>query len=248
MPPAWWQPARIPAGIAMGSSPWACGWTTTAGPSFSSPVDQPEHAAAVGRLAAAAGLDACAWAAQVHGGTVLRADEAGLLGEADALWTATPGLGVVGRSADCPLVLVAGPDAAGHGRWGFAHASWRSTVAGITGRLVAAMVADGMRPDRTQAVIAPSAGPCCYEVGPEVAAAAHDTYGERAGAWFPVLGTGQAFDLWRAAATELEAAGVPAGQVRPSGICTICGGDTYPSHRREQGRAGRFAAVSGGRR
>jgi len=243
MRPAWWRDAP---GVTAESG-WACGWSTTAGPDFASAPDSPAHARAVADLASAAGVAAAAWDRQVHGGTALRADGPGCLGDADALWTARPGLAVVGRGADCPLVLVMGPDAAGAGRWGFAHASWRSTVAGITGGLLAEMAADGMRPDRTRAVIAPSAGPCCYEVGPEVAAAARDHFGAAASDWFPLLGDGRAFDLWRAAARELETGGVPAAAIRPSGICTICGTGPYPSHRREQGRAGRFAALSGGR-
>ena len=38
-----------------------------------------------------------AWARQVHGPGVLEVAGPGLAGDADALWTATPGLGVVGR-------------------------------------------------------------------------------------------------------------------------------------------------------
>jgi len=49
-----------------------------------------------------------AWVRQVHGGVVLRVDEAGLAGEADALVSDRPGLLLRGRSADCPLVLAAG--------------------------------------------------------------------------------------------------------------------------------------------
>ena len=56
-----------------------------------------------------------------------------------------------------PLVLVGGRLGSGDVIWGFAHASWRSTVAGITGSLPAAMTAAGLRPETARAVICPSA-------------------------------------------------------------------------------------------
>lgn len=240
-PPTWLRRLPVPA-----ANRWRFGWTTASGPDFRSPVDSPEHAAAVSRLVAAVGLRDAAWVRQVHGRQVAHAEQPGLLGEADAVWTRAPGLGVVGRSADCPLVLVAGTDGAGHGRWGFAHASWRSTVAGITTSLLRDMKREGMRPEQTWAVVCPSAGPCCYEVGPEVRQAALAQLGPAAAEFFPPLRERSAFDLWRANAAQAEAAGLPADHVRVSGVCTICGGDEYPSYRRQRDRAGRFAAVSGG--
>jgi YfiH family protein len=220
---------------------WRHGWTTKSGPEFLCPPTSPQHAAAVARLVAAAGLQDGAWVQQVHGGKVLRATTAGYLGQADALWTTEPGLGVIGRSADCPLVLVAGPN-----HWGFAHASWRSTVAGITATLLRDMTAAGLNPRQARAVICPSAGPCCYEVGPEVQEAAVAQLGAGILDCFPTLGPRPAFDLWRANRAVLAAAGLPAAQIYTTGQCTICGGDDYPSYRREQDQAGRFAAISGG--
>ena len=220
---------------------WRHGWTTSAGPDFHSAPTSNEHSTAVAQLVTAAGLQEGAWVQQVHGGQVLRAEQPGYLGEADAVWTTKLGLGVVGRSADCPLILVAGP-----GCWGFAHASWRSTVAGITGSLLQEMKQAGLQADLAVAVICPSAGPCCYEVGPEVQAEAEAQLGPGVAEFFPSLGTRPAFDLWRANRAVLETCGVPARQIFVAGVCTICGGEDYPSHRRQQGQAGRFAAISGG--
>ena len=234
--PAWLR--RIPeAALPF----WRHGWSTNDGPDFLSPPTSAAHATAVSRLVAAVGLQQGAWVQQVHGGRVVRAEEPGYLGQADAVWTTQPGLGVVGRSADCPLILIAGPQ-----HWGFAHASWRSTVAGITSTLLREMMNAGLQPEQTRAVICPSAGPCCYEVGPEVQAEAVARLGPGVGKFFPSLGDRPAFDLWRANQAVLAAAGLPARQVFVTGVCTICGGEDYPSHRRQRGRAGRFAAISGG--
>jgi len=205
------------------------------------------HAGEVARLAAALGLDGIAWAHQVHGAAVREAAAASLVGpdgEADALWTDRPGLGVLGRSADCPIVLVAGRRADGTPLWGMAHASWRSTVAGITTRLLAAMSEAGLETASLRAVIAPSAGPCCYEVGEEVRRAALDGLGDRAAAFFLTRGGALYFDLWSANRDALLRAGAHADAVRVDGRCTICGGG-FPSYRRDGEGPARLGGVLG---
>jgi copper oxidase (laccase) domain-containing protein len=224
---------------------WRCGWTTVAGPDFSPSPDSLEQASACASLAAAVGLAGVAWARQVHGGDVLRAGRPGCVGDADALWTDRPGLGVVGRSADCPLILVRGAGPGG-GLWGMAHASWRSTVAGVTEALLRAMTAAGLDAATAEACICPSAGPCCYEVGDEVLAAATAARGGEAAAHFRRRGDRWLYDLWGANTEQLLAAGLPARNIGAAGVCTICGGDDYPSYRRQGAAAGRIAAVSGG--
>lgn len=246
-------PGWLLTDAALEAAGWRHGWTTGEGPDFRGDPAMPPMAAAMARLCRAARLPQAAWVRQVHGGCVLRAGGPGLAGEADALWTTRPGLAVVGRGADCPLVLVGGRREDGGGVWGFAHASWRSTVAGITPALVAAMAAAGLRPSAARALICPSAGPCCYEVGPEVRAAMLSARGERAAAWFrPHEAEGRPpkwrLDLWAANEAELRAAGLPTASVGNRRHCTICGGAVYPSHRRDGERAGRLAAFIAGPR
>jgi hypothetical protein len=114
-------------------------------------------------LAASIGIDE-AWAevTQVHADTVIEATESGAVGEADALWTRQRGLPLAVFTADClGVVLVS------EGAVGVAHAGWRGMAAGVVGKLRAAMSAAGHVPIR--AAVGPGIGPCCFEVGPEVA-------------------------------------------------------------------------------
>ncbi len=233
---------------ALAAAGWPHGWTTTAGPDFRADPGSPAMAVAMAALRDAAGVDGVAWAHQVHGGRVLRADGPGLTGDADALWTDRPGLAVVGRGADCPLVLVGGRRDDGAAVWGFAHASWRSTVAGITTSLLAAMAAGGCRAATVRALVCPSAGPCCYEVGDEVRQAALAALGDEAAAHFTRRGERWLLDLWAANTAQLVAAGVPPEAIALTGLCTICGDGRYPSHRRCGDAAGRFAAFIAGAR
>lgn len=224
---------------------WRAGWTTAQGPDFRAPTDSAEQNAAMAELAQAAGLDHTAWADQVHGAAVLRVTAPGLAGQADALWTDVPGLGVTGRSADCPLILVGGHRPDGTGVWGFAHASWRSTVRNISSTLVLDMISAGAGPETMRACLCPSAGPCCYEVGPEVREEALSRLGPATERFFAAHCDRWKFDLWAANSAQLLAAGLAAESIQVAGECTICSAAGYPSYRRDGDRAGRFAAIVG---
>lgn len=116
------------------------------------------------RVAASAlGLtDQWATVRQVHGNTVLRVDGPGVAGEGDALWTTVAGLPLAIFTADCLGVVVHGPGAVG-----VAHAGWRGAAAGVVESLVTVMAGAGHPPHH--AYVGPGIGPCCFEVGDDVA-------------------------------------------------------------------------------
>lgn len=230
-------------------SPLVHSWTASDGPDFRGSPETEEHAGLVSRLASAVHLPNAAWVTQVHGGDVIGVETGGWSGRADGLWTDKPGLGVVGRSADCPLVLIGGPKVLpdNNGRthaWGFAHASWRSTLAGISSSLVNALAGAGVSPADMRACICPSAGPCCYEVGQEVVAAAEQSHPEMSGVWFPQTEGKTFFNLWQANIDILVRAGIPEAQILSVETCTICNSG-YFSFRRDGDSAGRIAAIIG---
>jgi copper oxidase (laccase) domain-containing protein len=70
------------------------------------------------------------------------------------------------------------------------------------------------------AAIGPSAGPCCYEVGPEVA----DLFDAD-------LTHERRLDLWSATERRLRAAGVT--RIERVDLCTICHAELFFSHRRD---------------
>jgi YfiH family protein len=215
--------------------------TTREGPDVQQVRQDP---AAAGReIARVLNLNEVAFLEQVHGGEALACERGGCAGSADGLVTATKGLALLGKSGDCPLVLIG--DRRGRAV-GFAHASWRATVAGITATVIGRMVGLGCDPGDLVACICPSAGPECYEVGDEVHAAAIRGVGPHAGTFFrPGPGGKPHFDLWRANACAAARAGLSARAIHVAGVCTLCRNDLFPSHRREGESAGRFAAVLG---
>lgn len=100
---------------------------------------------------------------QVHSAYVIVASRSGNLGDGDALVATTPELPIVVATADCvPVVLEAAQASA------VVHAGWRGAAAGVLPAAVRTMNELGHPP--TRAAIGPAIGPCCYEVGEEVAA------------------------------------------------------------------------------
>jgi len=179
-----------------------------------------------------AGLAGWATVTQVHGRRCVRVAGPGRAGEADALWTDVPGLPLAVRVADCAAVAVADPD---RGLVGLAHAGWRGAAAGVVPSLVRAM---GVAPARCSAAISAHLGACCFEVGPEVA----EAFGGRC--CEPRPGGRFRLDLGAALRQELEALGVPAGQIHSEGGCTACRAELFFSHRRDRGATGRMVTVA----
>jgi YfiH family protein len=237
--PGGWLVGRFPALSALSGIVHAV--TTRRGPAFGPHAESPQTAAAVAELGLRLGLRETAWCHQVHGSEVLNVVAGGLAGNGDALVTDEGGVGILCRSADCPLVLVTAP---GVGAVGVAHASWRATIRGVTARLIQELAGRfGASPALMTACISPSAGPCCYEVGPEVLEAAVEGLGEHARAFFTQRRDRTLFDLWRANADQLRRGGLSPGRIHVAGICTIHRSDLFPSYRADRAESGRFAAV-----
>ncbi len=178
---------------------------------------------------------------QVHGARV------GVVGTAhlgtvqpatDALVTDAPGVPLLMRFADCSPVVLFDPL---RRVVGIAHAGWRGVVAGTVASTLRTMQARwGCEPSALWAGIGPTIGPCCYEVGPEVAAAVTAACPPEAAVVRSVDGR-LYLDLPGAVRAQLHAAGVE--QVEDSGLCTACHVDEFFSHRAERGRTGRFGVV-----
>ncbi|MBO5394140.1 MAG: laccase domain-containing protein, partial [Pseudomonas sp.] len=102
-----------------------------------------------------------AWLSQVHGVVVAPANPE-LIVEADASWTATPGIACTAMTADCLPALFC--DRAGT-RVAAAHAGWRGLAAGV---LEAAAQSLNVEPREILVWLGPAIGPKAFEVGGEV--------------------------------------------------------------------------------
>ena len=191
--------------------------------------DEPDNVAENrSRLCALVGADEARLAMnrQIHGATVHRA-EAGRRGEpGDGLWTDEPRLPMLAVVADCLPVALArrrGEQPA----LAVLHVGRLGLMEGIIEKAVATI-------GNASAVVGPGIGPCCYEVGPEVAEPYRARFGEK------VL-HGRNLDLWSAAEGVLREAGVEA--VERIDLCTACNPDLFFSHRRDRGVTGRQGVI-----
>ena len=166
---------------------------------------------------------------QVHSDRVLRAAAGTRRERADGLWTEERDLPVLALSADClPLALVR----TGGERPAVAvlHVGWRGLLAGVIQAGASALGDHALA-----AAIGPGIGPCCYEVGEEVAAPFRERFGED-------VVRDRRLDLWTSAERALHAAGVE--HVHRFDRCTACEPDTFFSHRRDAGRTGRQGVIA----
>jgi YfiH family protein len=146
----------------------------------------------------------------------------------DGQATALAGIAPAALGADCLPIAIAGGGAVA-----VVHAGWRGLEGGVIAAGVRA-VRDLAGDDSAElgAAIGPGAGPCCYEVGPEL----HSRF-----AGYEVA-RGDNLDLKAIAAVQLEQAGV-AG-IHDLGLCTICAPSLFFSHRRDAGVTGRQAGLA----
>jgi YfiH family protein len=179
--------------------------------------------------------------------------------QGDALVTQERGIALALSFADCvpitfydPVQQVAG----------IAHGGWRGTARGIVLATIEEMQRHfGSRPQDIRAGIAPAIGPCCYEVSQEVVdlflgRTSFDVQptAERYRAWINESATFSTvqqpdgreslrLDLQTTNQKQLLMAGLAPEQIEIMRICTSCRTDLFFSHRKEEGRTGRFVVI-----
>jgi polyphenol oxidase len=168
---------------------------------------------------------------QVHSDRVVFAEGPGMHGEADALMTDRSGFALAIRTADCVPILIADPE---NHAVAAVHAGWRGTVTAILAKTLAEMSKRfGTKPEKVLVAIGPAIGPCCFEVGPEVAVQ------------FGQVAEKTHVDLIEANRGHALAAGVPVSQITVSGHCTRCEPTLFHSFRRDREQSGRMVSAIG---
>jgi YfiH family protein len=199
--------------------------------------DEPDNVAenrrrACGSIGADADTATMAW--QHHGAEVTRAEPRGIVTpgtvfeRCDGLWTEESGQAMMLLTADCLPLAIARADG-GRPRLAILHVGWRGLLAGIV-----EVGAKALGGGPLAGAVGPGIGPCCYEVGPEVAEPFEAAYGD--------VVHGDRLDLWTAAERALRAAGCK--EVERTDLCTYCHPDRFFSHRRDKGRTGRQGVVA----
>jgi polyphenol oxidase len=228
--------------------PYVVGFTTRAGGVSGGPYeslnlgiltdDDPTNVVENRRRAcheAGANAETATMAWQHHGAEVRRAEPRGivtpgtLFDRCDGLWSDEPGQAMMLLTADCLPVALARANGA-KPALAVLHVGWRGLLAGIVASGVEAL--DG---GELAAAIGPGIGPCCYEVGEEVAEPFRTGFGQ------DVTVDGK-LDLWTATERALRDSGC--AEVARTDLCTYCHPARFFSHRRDRGLTGRQGVIA----
>lgn len=183
------------------------------------------------------------WLNQVHGTTVVQADQCLHSVTADASWTSVPEVACTALMADClPILLCDHLSSGTSTRVAAAHAGWRGLSSGIVRNTVAAL---DIEPSQLLVHIGPGIGVEHFQIGAEVREAffeqaLSDTHRAAMEECFHRRRDGLYADLQGLAHAELEAIGVR--DISRSPWCTYSHPQTFYSYRRD-GMTGRNAAL-----
>jgi YfiH family protein len=182
----------------------------------------------------------------------------------DASITSRPGLLLAVQTADCVPILLVDPKKRAVAA---IHAGRRGTLARIAVKAIGQMQMHfATNPADLLAAIGPSIGPCCYEVGTEVATQFHSQFFD-APDWFDEFRTGDEpnpvqwlnmmppghqpppknvrLDLKKANRAQLLALGLPPQNIFTSDLCTACNPSLLFSYRKQGPQSGRLLSVIG---
>ena len=188
---------------------------------------------------------------QVHGCHVARVGKAAAgrgarvygecIPQTDALITDEPGVPLLLCFADCTPIFFVDPE---HHAVGIAHAGWKGTVARIAQATVL-MLEQEFDTDPTDLLvgIGPAIGPCCFEVGEDVAERFRQAFPGHEREIISEQAGRIRVNLWQANTQALLDAGVPSANIDRADTCTSCQHKWYFSYRADGGRTGRLAAV-----
>ena len=218
--------------------------------SFAAPIDprapRPPFGPETAPALRPAGLDLSrvGYARQVHGAEAAPAPPGGgFAGSVDIVTTTEPAVPLAIFTADCLAIVLLDLETP---VLGAAHVGWRGTVRGAARAAVRALERSGARAGRLRAAIAPSVGPCCYEVDEPVMREFARAYPGRWDAWTrPAPRADRVMlDLWAANEALLVEAGVDPARVENPRLCTACHPELWFSYRRgDRGRLVTLAAL-----
>lgn len=161
--------------------------------------------------------------------------------DVDGLITNVPGITLVTQYADCVGLLFFDPVKKVIAT---SHAGWRGTVGEIGKVTVQKMVSHfGCDPKNIRAAIAPSIGPCCFEVDdPVYNEFIKLEYIDKNKIITPKGNGKYHIDLWETNRLILMDAGLDSNNITVTDLCTKCNHETFFSHRFTQGKRGNLAA------
>ena len=175
---------------------------------------------------------------QVHSKRVKMVDSACLLKETDGIISNVKNVVLSIQVADCIPLFLFNPIS--H-QFGMIHSGWRGTAQCIGPNAIHIMETYGDNAKDVMAIIGPSIGQCCFEVGPEVTAQFDSTYSIKG------KNDRMMLDLKNIVKDQMLANGLLGKNILVDNQCTCCEKEHFFSYRRDGQETGRMVAISGWR-
>jgi polyphenol oxidase len=174
---------------------------------------------------------------QVHGDEIHVVDESNYRNicgkDGDAIITKEKNISIGVFTADCvPILIVDSVTKV----IAVVHAGWKSTYLNIAKKVIQFMVNSmECKSENIIAALGPSIGPCCFQVGADVAEKFSCVH-ENGGKYY--------VDLWKENANQISECGISSEKIFGSNLCTMCNSDMFYSYRRDNGKTGRLGTFA----
>lgn len=183
---------------------------------------------------------------QVHGTDILVVDEDIKNSEktinikADGMVTNVPDMVLITYHADCvPIYFYDYSKKV----IGLAHGGWKGTYGNISGKMLDLMIDRyNSNIDNVLVGIGPSIGPCCYEVGKDLAFQFMNKYNKFDGI-VEKRHNKLYLDLWKVNYLQVKDKGVRRENIAVTKVCTSCHNDKFYSYRKEKSTNNRMIAA-----
>ena len=145
--------------------------------------------------------------------------------------------------ADCTPIMLYDPV---HHAIAAAHGGWRGTAGEISLHTLEMMHEKfGTQPADCLASVGPNIGPCCYEIGDDVAQIFKNLYKENDSLILQRDKTTQKYhlNLQKANVLTLQKAGLKIQNIDTADTCTACNSKIFFSYRADKGTTGRIACI-----
>lgn len=171
---------------------------------------------------------------QVHSNNIKIIDKVKFYKETDGLLSLSDNLGIGILVADCVPVFLYGIKS---NHCALIHSGWRGSANLITTNAINKLIDLGNYPSEIKAVLGPSIGKCCFDIGSDVAQyfSKENLFSEK--------GSKFKFDLKNEIFSELINLGLAVKNIYLDTHCTFCDKEKFFSYRREGVDSGRMVAI-----
>ena len=175
---------------------------------------------------------------QTHSSNVKIINKSKSYNDTDAIISTSTDFGLGILIADCAPIFLYNINT---NHFALVHSGWRGAANKITSITLKKMIEIGNNPSNIMAVVGPSIGKCCFEIGEEVSGLFDSTY---------LVSKGKSkynLDLKGSIREELISIGLNQKYIFIDSNCTFCEENKFFSYRREGKSSGRMMAIMGWR-